>query len=94
MITLGYLTIIMSFATSMREKKVILDQVHKLAGDHHCIPVVSESLLEEVHALVEWPRAIVGTFDELFLTLPEEVIMSTMQDHQKYFPLRDNSGNL
>ena len=56
--------------------------------------LVSENLLEEVCALVEWPRAILGTFDELFLTLPEEVIMSTMQDHQKYFPLRDNSGNL
>tara|TARA_B100000674_G_scaffold463952_1_gene445440 strand:- start:1293 stop:3365 length:2073 start_codon:yes stop_codon:yes gene_type:complete len=75
-------------------KKTILAEVHKLAGEHNCKPIVSENLLEEVCSLVEWPRAILGTFDESFLTLPEEVIMSTMQDHQKYFPLRDDSGDL
>ena len=77
-----------------QRKKTILHQVDKLAGAHNCNPIVSENLLEEVCSLVEWPRAILGTFDESFLTLPEEVIMSTMQDHQKYFPLRDNSGKL
>ena len=75
-------------------KKTILNQVHKLAEELNCKPVVSENLLEEVCSLVEWPQAIIGTFDESFLTLPQEVIMSTMQGHQKYFPLRDNSGDL
>jgi len=46
-----------------------------------------ESLLDEVTALVEWPVAITGSFDEEFLQLPEEVLIATMQVHQKYFPV-------
>ena len=57
----------MSFATLMREKNYS-GRVHKLA-ETFCEPVVSENLLEEVCSLVEWPRAIVGTFNELFRTL-------------------------
>jgi glycyl-tRNA synthetase beta chain len=56
--------------------------------------VISEALLDEVTALVEWPVPLAGRFDERFLELPAEVPIATMQDHQRYFPVRDASGGL
>ena len=56
--------------------------------------VIEESLLEEVTALVEWPVPLAGRFDEQFLELPPEVPIATMQDHQRYFPVRDAAGRL
>ncbi len=56
--------------------------------------VIEESLLEEVTALVEWPVPLTGRFDIRFLELPEEVPIATLQDHQRYFPIRDAQGRL
>jgi glycyl-tRNA synthetase beta chain len=56
--------------------------------------VISDALLEEVTALVEWPVPLAGRFDAQFLELPAEVPIATMQDHQRYFPVRDASGAL
>jgi glycyl-tRNA synthetase beta chain len=56
--------------------------------------VISEELLDEVTALVEWPVPLAGRFDERFLELPAEVPIATMQDHQRYFPVRDARGGL
>jgi len=56
--------------------------------------VISDALLDEVTALVEWPVPLAGRFDERFLDLPAEVPIATMQDHQRYFPVRDASGAL
>lgn len=56
--------------------------------------VIEESLLDEVTALVEWPAPLAGRFDERFLALPAEVPIATMQDHQRYFPVRDAGGAL
>ncbi len=56
--------------------------------------VISAALLDEVTALVEWPVPIAGRFDERFLMLPAEVPIATMQDHQRYFPVRDSNGKL
>lgn len=53
-----------------------------------------EALLNEVTSLVEWPVAICGHFDAHFLKLPREVLISSMQDHQRYFPIEDSKGNL
>jgi glycyl-tRNA synthetase beta chain len=53
-----------------------------------------ESLLDEVTALVEYPSVYVGRFDEEFLQVPQECLMLTMRQNQKYFPLLDASGNL
>ena len=58
------------------------------------VAVISESLLDEVTALVEWPVPLAGRFDPLFLDLPAEVPIATMQDHQRYFPVRDTDGRL
>jgi glycyl-tRNA synthetase beta chain len=56
--------------------------------------VIEDALLDEVTALVEWPVPLVGRFDERYLQLPQEVPIATMQDHQRYFPVRDAQGNL
>ena len=56
--------------------------------------VDGESLYDEVAALVEWPVPILGKFDEAFLELPREVVVSTLTGHQRYFPVADDSGAL
>lgn len=56
--------------------------------------VIEDKLLDEVTSLVEWPVALAGRFDEQFLRLPQEVPIATMQDHQRYFPVRDANGRL
>jgi len=52
------------------------------------------SLLETVVNLTEWPSAILGSFDPEFLELPEEVLVTVMRDHQKYFAVEDAKGKL
>lgn len=55
---------------------------------------IQEDLLDEVTGLVEWPVAICGNFDAAFLTVPQEALISAMQDHQRYFPVVDADGKL
>ena len=54
----------------------------------------TEALLDEVTALVEWPRVYVGQFDAAFLKVPQECLILTMRTNQKYFPLFDDQGQL
>ncbi len=56
--------------------------------------LLSEALLEEVTALVEWPVPLAGRFEPRFLDLPREVLISTLQDHQRYFPVERTDGAL
>ncbi|MBS0366074.1 MAG: glycine--tRNA ligase subunit beta [Proteobacteria bacterium] len=56
--------------------------------------LIGEALLDEVAALTEWPVALVGRFEERFLALPREVLISTLQDHQRYFAVEDGQGRL
>ncbi len=56
--------------------------------------LISDELLDEVTALVEWPVAVAGRFDERFLSLPREVLVATLQDHQRYFAVEDTRGTL
>ncbi len=56
--------------------------------------LLSEALLDEVTALVEWPVPLTGRFEARFLDLPREVLISTLQDHQRYFPLEAADGAL
>jgi len=53
-----------------------------------------QPLLDTVINLTEWPSAILGSFDPEFLELPEEVLVTVMRDHQKYFAIEDSSGKL
>ncbi len=53
---------------------------------------IDSALLSEVNNLVEWPVAVECTFDESFLSVPHEVLVASMQDHQKFFPVQDTSS--
>jgi glycyl-tRNA synthetase beta chain len=61
-----------------------------IGGDAHIEP----ALLDEVTALTEWPVALTGRFEDRFLALPPEVLIATLQDHQRYFPVRTADGAL
>ena len=56
--------------------------------------IISDELLDEVTALVEWPVALTGHYDDRFLSLPREVLIATLQDHQRYFAVEDTAGAL
>ncbi len=68
----------------------VIEAGRRLGGE----ALIDEDLLEEVTALVEWPVAVAGSFEERFLEVPAEALISTMQDHQKYFPVVDGEGRL
>jgi len=75
-------------------RKAVQQGVEKLAKKAKGAIVDGESLYDEVAALVEWPVPMLGSFDEEFLQLPPEVVVSTLTGHQRYFPVADASGNL
>ncbi len=68
----------------------VLAAAESLSGE----ALLSDSLLDEVTALVEWPSAIAGSFEARFLELPREVLISTLQQHQRYFPLQGAGDKL
>lgn len=72
----------------------ILQKVNELANAENGRAIVPEALLDEVTALVEWPVPLVCSFEERFLAVPQEALISTMQDNQKYFCLLDANGKL
>ena len=81
-------------ADFMRRRDMVRDGVNEAAEQVGGFVVDGESLYDEVAALVEWPVPIVGAFDELYLELPREVVVSTLTGHQRYFPVADDNGNL
>lgn len=72
----------------------ILQQVNKLAKHANGTPSYTQELLDEITGLVEWPCALLGEFDPQFLEVHKELLISTMQDNQKYIPLLDKDGEL
>ena len=85
--------VIVSFAERRSAvEKSVLDCVKKLKGE---VSVENNTeLFDEVTALVEWPTPLVCSFDETFLRVPAEALVSTMQDNQKYFPVYNKQGEL
>ena len=75
-------------------REMIQRQVQTLATEAGGQPILEDDLLDEVTALCEWPTAIAGAFDEGFLEVPSEVLIETMQKHQKYFPIVSPTGAL
>jgi glycyl-tRNA synthetase beta chain len=66
----------------------------QLAEQHGGRALISDALLDEVTALVEWPVPLAARFEERFLSLPRELLVSVLQDHQRYFPVEDGAGRL
>jgi glycyl-tRNA synthetase beta chain len=72
----------------------IREQVITAAGSLTGEALLDDALLDEVTALVEWPSAITGSFEGRFLELPREVLISTLQQHQRYFAVQNAAGRL
>ena len=83
-----------SSPTSTNDARLIRQGVAAAAERIGGIAVIEDALLDEVTALVEWPVPLAGRFDAKFLELPPEVPIATMQDHQRYFPVRNAHGAL
>ncbi len=80
-----------------RRKQMIAEQAQAIAShtfDADARVEISAALLDEVTGLVEWPVAILGDFDQRFLDVPAEALISAMQEHQRYFPVVDKHGKL
>jgi len=73
---------------------IIAKRVAELATAERGTAIVPADLLDEVTALVEWPVPLVCSFEERFLAVPQEALITTMQDNQKYFCLLDAKGKL
>ena len=93
-----------AYRDTLREARVLVDmderraliaeQVLALANEGEAV-ALSEDLLDEVTGLVEWPTALRGSFDQEFLAVPAQALISAMKTHQKYFHLNDaSSGSL
>jgi glycyl-tRNA synthetase beta chain len=81
-------------ASFAQRRASVLAQVEAQAQRLGGRAVLTEELLDEVTALVEWPVAIAGEFEPRFLALPREVLLSTLQQHQRYFALENDAGVL
>ena len=81
-------------ASFEKRKKLIIEKLHDASKKENGNIVQDDFLLNEVTALVEYPEVYVGKFNQTFLHIPQECLILSMKQHQKYFPLLDNKGNL
>ena len=77
-----------------QRKALILEQCKAVADSIGGTLMMDEDLLEEVNYIVEYPTAFYGEFDESYLSLPKEAIITPMKEHQRYFPVLDEDGKL
>lgn len=73
---------------------MLIEQANLLAEKNHWKLNLDENLLEEVNNLIEYPTAFVGEFDEKYLSVPDEVLVTSMKEHQRYFDVRNDQGLL
>src|SRR5699024_2422808 len=83
--------VIADFAT---RRAAIREQVTAAGKSLGGTALIDDGLLDEVTAPVEWPSALAGDFEARFLELPREVLISTLQHHQRYFPVETGGGKL
>ncbi|MDQ0218272.1 glycine--tRNA ligase subunit beta [Peribacillus cavernae] len=81
-------------ADPVKRKNMILDGIKKLEDEQGWDIPVDEDLLEEVNNLVEYPTVLFGGFEKEFLELPQEVLITSMKEHQRYFPVKNQNGEL
>ena len=84
-------SIVADFSARQTQIKTQVENVAKELGG---VAVIGEDLLEEVTGLVELPVALAGKFDEEFLSVPAEALISSMKEHQKYFHVVNDKGDL
>ncbi|MGP5428814.1 glycine--tRNA ligase subunit beta [Enterococcus malodoratus] len=81
-------------ADAHKRQQMIVEQIQEIAEKNKWVIELDPDLLEEVTNLVEYPTAFVGEFDERFLSIPEEVLVTSMKEHQRYFEVRNQAGML
>ena len=81
-------------ASIAERRRIISEGVEKLASQFGGTAVIDESLIDEVVAITEWPVPLLGHFDEKFLRVPDEALISAMKGHQKYFHIVNERGRL
>ena len=74
--------------------QMVVSQIDRLARERGWTIPIEDDLLEEVVFLVEYPTVLYGTFAEEFLEIPQEVLITSMREHQRYFPVMDKDGKL
>lgn len=77
-----------------KRREQIVGQIEALAKTQQAIAVMPDELLDEVTSIVEWPQALLAHFSDEFLSLPQEVLIASMQSHLKCFALKNSSGDL
>lgn len=82
------------FVRQAERKEKIKQMLEAEASAQNLSALIDSDLLEEVTFLVEKPGVVTGKFDESYLEMPEAVAISEMEEHQRYFPMRDKSGKL
>ena len=78
----------------LERENMIIEQIRALEQEHGVSIEIDEDLLNEVLNLVEYPTAFLGNFDAKYLEVPEEVLVTSMKEHQRYFVVRDAEGKL
>ncbi|KRN13602.1 glycyl-tRNA synthetase subunit beta [Fructilactobacillus fructivorans] len=81
-------------ADTDKRKDLIRKQIEAIAKKHNWKINIDSDLLEEVNNLVEWPTSFAGKFDDHFLKIPREVLITSMRNHQRFFYVEDQDGNL
>ena len=81
-------------ASPLERGDMIVEQIRALEEEHGVSIEIDEDLLNEVLNLVEYPTAFLGNFDAKYLEVPEEVLVTSMKEHQRYFVVRDTEGKL
>ena len=77
-----------------QRRKIIVKKMNNICNSKNLKNYFNEKLVEEVVNLVEKPNVIIGKFDEIYLKIPQEILIITMQQHQKYFPLFNYNNKL
>ena len=81
-------------ANAEERKDMIVNQMNELVKKNHWQIKPDKDLLEEVTYLVEYPTVFAGSFDEKYLNIPDEVLITSMKDNQRYFEVYDENGKL
>ena len=77
-----------------KRRDMIVKQINEVAASKGGVAEITDDLLEEVLYLVEYPTALAGVFEEKYLALPAEAVITPMRDHQRYFPVKAADGAL
>ena len=77
-----------------KRKSFITNELTRIASENNCKLNLNKNLLDEITNIVEKPKVLICEFDKRYLDIPKEIIIITMQSHQKYFPTFDNKGKI